>query len=571
VSDNPFLDILNAKPAPDVAPEGTPAPSANPFSDIIAGKIPESTAAPVNPDAGKLVTDKTVVVPGATTTIPKFLTDPSQPGEIPIEQVPGKFLSHILPNVMDVVGNLAKAGKEGYDAVTDHPGVIARQVADSLAEHAIHGPTGTQVVNNITDMLGGLLRKYGSWAKVKDELSNRPVETMLDAATFTPIGAGEGTAAKMLGPVGRAIGTGADVASQFVHGVGPGALTEMFRAGQNVTPNVWSTLTKGLDRESVLGQLDDAADALVAQRAHRYDELMSEVEGHDKVLPFDKIDDAVNSASKIRQYEVNGKKFMIEQNPAIKDMRGKIIALVQKYKDLGPEFHTAFGLDKLKQAIYSLADGVVDANGMPTSEAKFANRIAQSIGDTIKSEAPIYGKAMENWQNDTDYLKNIRKEFKAGDPEKQMQAVRSLQQVWRDTAGSAHTEKNKMLREMVNKTGNTTLMPQLAAEQYNHLFPRGLRGIELGAEAFPVLGMSLYHPELAALWAARAASSSPRLAGTLAYGVGRASSLPGVRHIPSVVRKVEKFGPNAAGLGQLESEQEPRARGGFFTTKRRGR
>ena len=90
--------------------------------------------------------------------------------------------------------------------------------------------------------------------------------------------------------------------------------------------------------------------------------------------------------------------------------------------------------------------------------------------------------------------------------------------------------------------------------------------MELAAEMAPAIGAGFVNPLITAGWAARAAAASPRLAGATAYGLGRASALPGVRAIPKGVEFAERYAtPAARAANVINNGQEPRKRGGFFS------
>src|SRR6185503_2436810 len=110
---NPFLDLLNGKtdeatkPAV-VAPEAAPAaaPAANPFAAILSGEPAAAVPEPTGQKPGYAPIKH--LTPFGSYTHPE-----GPPESIPIGEVPGRAVAHLIPNVVDIVSKLAAGAKAG--------------------------------------------------------------------------------------------------------------------------------------------------------------------------------------------------------------------------------------------------------------------------------------------------------------------------------------------------------------------------------------------------------------------------------------------------------------------------
>lgn len=540
-----------------------PDPTNNPFLNT---QSPQSVPAPATAGANPFLAGATAAPDAA----------PGSEDRYALGEVPGQAAANFLPS-------LGKKASAIGEAVTEHPLETATAVAESmprLIDFSGHN------IKLAAEMAKQLQEKYGSWDKVKTTAAEHPDEFLMDAMSVLPLG-GWGSATTRAGKIGQRIGQvaetadpskilttlrraseaggkaaswAADQAAQAFEGIGTGALSEMFQSGKAVTPGVWKTLTHGLDFEKSYDMIKSSLGNLFSERHTNYDAQMSAIAGADKAVDFAKVDNAVNDAAKIGQYKAPGDNrpgpgYQYERDPSVMDARARIIAEVQRYKMMGPAYHTAFGFDKLKQAIRTIGDGLEDA-GMPTRGSAFAHKVEGAVKKTIMDEVPEYGKAMHDYGTATDEIKGLIKEFSLQDGNK-LATLRKLQKVWRQSADVAHGERTNQLRKAVEGSGNEALMSHLAAGQFNPWTPRGLRGTFLPMEAMMSPGKVTAMMPL----------MSPRITGSTAYGLGRLAGSPVGRGAGAAFAGAEKVAPAASrlleyGLPQPNDDGDREA--GFF-------
>lgn len=522
---NPFLKYVTPETASPVA---APPSASNPFSKYVAVSGAETEGANAPPPALSETSDKYT-----------------------LSEVPHAAAANFLPSVKEHVANVAKS-------FTDDP---IEFVLNLLPSH-----------KHKIDMINHLNQQYGSWDAAKTTAAEDPASflttAMIPLAAALPVGGSSAAnmlrkfidpaEAAMLARKGATQGAGfaARQGTEAFEGIAGEALNEMFRNGEKITPGTWKTYTKGLDFEKSYDAIKNVLDKKLEARSAGYLEDMAKVEGADKPVDFSKVDAAVGEAGKIKMYKAAGDKsagpgYQYETDPGVKSARGQILAEIEKFRAMGPEYHTAIGFDKLKQAINDLGEGL-RVGTMPTSGSAFAGKISSAVRKTILDEVPSYGQAMENYATKTDSIKQLIKEFNLGNDNNKLTTLRKLQKVYRQTADVAHGETTNLLREAVNETGQQNLMSHLAAGQFTPWKPRGMRGTFLPYEAMTNPGKLA---ELSPIW-------SPRLAGGVAYGAGRVSGSP----VGRALRGAESMSPWLIRDLNLRGPQSPpeENHGGYF-------
>lgn len=558
---------------PDVAqPAPTPpvlSPHDNPFS------LAEPKAAPAPVQAN----------PFSLEAKPAGPVDPNAPqSERALTDVPGEAAHNLWGSLKRTVGDTVSGVKDAAGYAIEHPGEVMSNLP------AYPAKLGEGILSHYIDT-------YGSWSRAKQEAAENPVGFLMDAipllgplSKLGKIGKGLNAIdpAKVLDTVKSAATAGGKVASTVADGlvasadgVGTGALNKVFDSGKELTPGLWKSLTGGLDVDKSYDMIKDTLKQRFKERSDNYISDMAKVAGNDKPVDFARVDKAIDDATKIGTY-----KAPLDTEPGVgyriadsvpQDMRRSIEAEVQKFKLFGPDYHTAVGFDKLKQSIYNLGEGQ-KVGSMPTAASAYAGKVAAAVRKTIIDAVPEYGDAMKAYEAKTDSLQNLMKEFSLGDKASKMSAIRQMQKVWRQQHVD-HGVRNTQLKEAVEGTGNEDLMSHLAADQFKNWRPGGLRGVGLGLElagagAHAALSPLTGLPHLG-LALGTAASMSPRLAGTMAYGLGRTAGSPVGRGAAATYRGAQRVAPNVFRSARLAEPQLDQAntqgmqpafrRGGFFS------
>ncbi len=390
--------------------------------------------------------------------------------------------------------------------------------------------------------------RYGGIENIKRTLASDPVGVAADAGTIFSGGAAAAPRASMLAGTLSKIGSAVDpisavgsmlkaggrvaepVASNLL-GLTTGTGTDTIRAAANAGREGNSIFTENLRGNApITGGLDLAQSALEQMRQERgasYRSSMGEVAANTKPLDFAPIEEAAAKANKIGSYEG------VTINRSAGDAVGKINALVEEWKSYPPEtFHTAQGLDALKQAIGDVRDST--EFGTPARVA--ADRVYQAVKGEIEAKVPEYGKAMGDYAKASDQLKDVTKTFSLGEKASADTATRKLQSVMRNNVNTNYGGREKLMEVLAKFEPD--LPATLAGQQMNSYTPRGLArggpyatGLASAATANPmILGALL--------------TQSPRLVGEGAYLAGRG--------VGAIERGAEAVGVNAKNVRAAE-------------------
>ena len=103
--------------------------------------------------------------------------------------------------------------------------------------------------------------------------------------------------------------------------------------------------------DTVVGEAKDALSNLRRARGEAYQKEMYDLKLDDKVLPFGRIEEAMAQVEGIKSFKGR------DISKKTKTVRDEIRAEIEEWKNLDPaEFHTAGGLDALKQQIGEMWD-----------------------------------------------------------------------------------------------------------------------------------------------------------------------------------------------------------------------
>jgi hypothetical protein len=386
-----------------------------------------------------------------------------------------------------------------------------------------------------------LVDRYGSGEAIKKTIATDPVGMAADIATV--LSGGEATLARAPGVVGKlgevsgAVGRAVDpltLAGKATVGGG-----KLAAEGLGVTTGAGSDAIKiaaqagaeGGDagkafRESMSGATP--ADAIVAEakgavnnlrkeRGDIYRKDMAKIGADNTVLDFDKIDTAVQKAAGVKSYK--GQSI----SPKTAGIRQEITEAVEDWKNLDPaEFHTAEGLDALKQKIGDIRDAT--EHGTPSRVV--ADNVYNAVKATIVEQAPDYAKVMKGYQEASDQIKEIERTLSVNPKASIDTALRKIMSSLRDNVNTNYG-KRKELVAFLARSGATHLLQRIAGKTLSAAAPRGLARSLAGGEGVGALTAALAgHPAVAAGLGAGLAASSPALVGGAAYAAGAASRLP---------------------------------------------
>jgi hypothetical protein len=418
----------------------------------------------------------------------------------------------------DVIPNVANLGRGVLQKLGILSGDDAEKYADAVGQF--------------------LVDRYGSGAAIKKTLATDPVGIAADISTV--LSAGGSAAARAPGVLGRAgqvaarAGAAIDplgaplkaagkIATEVLGtttGVGSDAIKTAYRAGSE-GGDAGHAFLENLKGNAPLDEIVQDARGAVAQlrqeRGDLYRADMKKVGVDDTVLDFDKINTAISKVDNVKTYK--GQSI----SPKTEGIRDEIRSAVEKWQDLPPEeFHTAEGLDALKQMVGNIRD----ATQFGSPERVVANEVYQSIRKTITDQVPEYGRIMKGYEEASAQIQEIERTLSLKPNASIDTQLRKLLSALRDNVNTNYGRRKELVAFLA-RSGATNLLEKIAGRSLSAIAPRGLARMipaaELpGAVAAAVAG----HPAAAGALVGGLALSSPALAGITAYGAGAASRLP---------------------------------------------
>lgn len=403
--------------------------------------------------------------------------------------------------------------------------------------------------------------RYGSSEGIKKAIAEDPVGVLADVSLILTGGGsltarapgvagkvGEAVAAagRTVDPVNAAVGATRAVGAKVADGVGVltgtggDPLRAAARAGEDggAASQAFRDQLRGTGAmEEVVTEAKAAVDALRRERGQSYRDAMQKVGADQTVLDFAKIDQAVQASQNVKKFKGQ------DLSPSTVAVRDDITKTINDWKALDPkDFHTAEGLDALKQKIGDIADAT--KHGSP--ERVVADNAYRAIRQTIIDQVPEYAKVMKGYEQASTIIKEIERTLSVNPKASVDTALRKLQSVMRNNVNTNYGKRGE-LAELLVSAGATHLITKLAGQALNAWTPRGLSkllagGASLGVAGPMVSGIGL---PVAPVAASVLPFTSPRLMGEAAHLAGR-----GARNALSIGRASYQLG--------RETQQRPR-------------
>jgi len=381
-------------------------------------------------------------------------------------------------------------------------------------------------IASILSVGGGALVKSGqltNTAKLgaKDYAPNlveKTGEALQTASTMTdPLTATLKTGNKIIGGTalatreiaGAMSGTGGSAVGNVYDSARVGAEEGSFLSRGNEGQRLTGAMRGATDLDGVLQAALRDLDVMQANKQANYRADKKLWASDNTTLHFKGIDSALEKAKKIVNYE--GTVINAAGAKALDDAR----AIIDEWKTLDArKFHTVEGMDKLKQKLWS----VVENTPVENATAKgVAQNIYHSVKNTIADQAPNYARAMKEYSDALDTIKEIKRTLSL-DPKKSSvdTAIRKLQSIMRDNVNTNYGQRMKLARQLED-VGGEKFIAELAGQQFSSAMPRGINQAVL--------------PAMAATAVASGGGSLPGAAATLAMGspriVGEGANLTG--------------------------------------------
>ena len=375
--------------------------------------------------------------------------------------------------------------------------------------------------------------RYGGLENLKQTVAKDPVGVLSDASlVLTAGGSLVGQAPGLVGRIGK---TTADIGKTInpvnlainAGKFGVKAATEIIGspagAGTSGAPirEAYAAGAQGGDRsrsftDSMRGNIspqvvvDEAKDALAnmrIERSNQYKMGMAGVKADTNVLDFNEVEKAVDRVAQIGTF-----KGKILNKPAA-EVWTQIKEVVDDWSKSNPaDFHTAEGLDALKQAVGNIRQ----STQFGTPGRVVADGVYNAVKAQIVKQAPHYAEVMKGYEEASDLITDIEKTLSLGDKASVDTSLRKLQSVMRNNVNTTYGRRVELVDKLA-EAGAPNLPAKIAGQSMNAFVPRGLGGLSTAG----AVGAGLFsgHPEvLAAL-----PFQSPRIMGEVAHGMGIAS------------------------------------------------
>jgi hypothetical protein len=442
--------------------------------------------------------------------------------------VAGKAISNIPSSAMNFAENLGGAVMHPIDTL----GGLAEGVIGGIQN--LPGATVDKEgffgdYRPTADKIGAFYKdRYGSMDGFKYALGSDPVGVLSDLSAVLGIGAGGLTkvakvanipeltkaatlfskASSATNPVNAVIKPVSALTTKALPyalgaftGTGSDTLKEAVRAGVQGGSKLQDFKnhmrdTNGVSFEDIVTDARGALGNLRTERGNAYKSGMTGINNDPAILDFSKVEDAANKAMNIGSYK--GKVI----NRSAGSTNTQIQDLITEWKGANPaEFHTAAGIDALKQAIGDVRDST--QFGTPARVA--ADRVYLAAVAEITKQAPAYAKVMKDYSDNSKQLTELTKTLSLGEKASKDTAIRKMQSMTRNNVITNFGARNK-LGKVLEQHGADNLLAKVAGQSLNSWTPRGITGaiapqaalgIAAGA-ANPLLlsGMVLQSPRL---------------------------------------------------------------------------
>lgn len=499
--DNSFLSLPPDRQAAEV--------------EAIAGQIgggqaavPAAQAATASPNFADMSAGDVAI--SAVRNIPssavQFAKDVAQPVLHPIDTAIA--IKNIGAGVLQKVGILSGDDQEKYADAVGKFFVDRYGSSEGIKKAIATDPVG--VLSDVATVLtagGALAAKAPGMAGKAGSLVKTVGQTIdpLNAAGVAAKAVGKGAAA-VIGGIGTNTG-GQAIVEAAKAGAEGGEAAKVFRENMRGVANIEDVVT---DAKSALQQLR-------LDRGAEYRASMAKVAGDTTALDFTKIDDAIKTTQNVKTFKGQ------DLSPSTKAVRADIASAIDGWKKLDPaDFHTAEGIDALKQKIGDIRD----AQKYGTPERLVADKAYNAIRQTIVDQVPEYAKVMSGYESATKLIQDIEKTLSLNPKASVDTAVRKLQSVLRNNVNTNYGRR-EVLADYLVSAGATHLVTALAGQALNAATPRGIGKVTAGLVAAGggaglLSGVGTL-PGLVAL--GLLPLTSPRAVGEAAFAAGRASNV----------------------------------------------
>jgi hypothetical protein len=430
--------------------------------------------------------------------------------------------------------------------------------------------------------------RYGSVEGFKNTLATDPVGAAADAATILTGGAAAADRIPgIAGSLTKAVSTVGNLTDPFrvpvtaakavdkvatpvlggLSGVGPTPLREAAAAGYeggSAAKSFWDHYTETASPVDAVRDAREAVSTLRKARNDSYQQDMAQIGQNLKPLRFNAIDQAMDDANQIKTFRGStGNAPPINIAPSTNDVQAQLSKIVNDWGALDPnEYHTATGLDALKQRIGDVKDNLP----YNTPQRLAAQKVYTAVRNTIAREDPRYNSVMKGYEDASNQIDEVARTLSVNPKASVDTTLRKLQSALRNNVNTNYGNRTKLVQDLAD-AGAPNLMPKLAGQALTSVWPRGISGVVGGGDL--LLATYAHNPFMLSLLPFQ----SPKVLGALYHGAGRAAgyvanklpsiSVPaGVQSAVNPALRTSRLVGDAGQINPQDQTQPQRALGG---------
>lgn len=415
-----------------------------------------------------------------------------------METVKDLFTGQPVESFEDVFGDIVSAGT--YQPRTEAGQEYTKDVGDFITESKVEGAIGIPFL--------GKLGNAGTGTAIKQGVKQVGGKVGQQVSKVLPKGEGGGVTSQVFG---------------MTTGAGKNPLRIAYETGKQGTKQEVDAFLKGIQGnaspQSLVQRANNALKQIQKGVSLEYQANKVKLKTDKTQIGFDDIDTVLDD---IAQQGKFGDEIISESTVAIQK---KISDIVNKWKNLDPKkYHTPEGIDALKRKIGDLYDGTQPG----TQERLVVDKVYDSIGQTIRKNAPIYDEMMRSYAEGKALIREIQDTLSLKDKKSVDTQFRKLTSILRDGVNANFGERFN-LAQRLNQL-DPTLFPELAGESLKAYVPSGIqRAVGSGNLGLSAYAGSLLDP----ITLSTLGAQSPKIVGRGAFELGK-----GIKGVQNMTQRI---------------------------------
>jgi hypothetical protein len=397
--------------------------------------------------------------------------------------------------------------KQAYGSLKGFKKYLHDDPANVLSDVASVGSLGAGAVGAGAKALsaGAGAAGLAGTAGVLDKAANVASTASRIAALADPANAGVQIAKGIVGVGSKGVGLLTAGAAATANGKRVASILDAAKAGATNDPVLRDAFKSHMTGAAPVTELpdamDEALDTLKQQRSANIQSELATMNAKGIPIEWGKVDEAIAKERGTVNYTNKATQETIPTNKAANSALNQIQEALEKFR--GDNSLESF--DAFKQTI----DDIRREHGGDPNAVRVATSVYNSALDAIKTAHPEYATTMAAYGNASTLINQISKAFKMGG--RNATAENQLKALLATTTGS---QKESLIQQLSKIDPRIPYM--LAGQELRPFTAHGIRSALLTSPA----SFAVPHAAIAG-----GIASSPRLAGSVAYNIGRAKRL----------------------------------------------